>query len=62
MQRTLIALAVAVLGFAGNAAIADPSLQMIADHVVRLNAPEATNYQADTNAIVVDEQVFTWNP
>jgi hypothetical protein len=62
MQRSLIALAVAVLGFAGNAAVAEPSLQMITDDVVRLNAPEATNYQADSNATRVDEQVFTWNP
>jgi hypothetical protein len=62
MQRSLIALAVAVLGFAGNAAVAEPSLQMITDDVVRLNAPEATNYQADSNAARVDEQVFTWNP
>jgi hypothetical protein len=35
---------------------------MITDEIVRLNAPEATNYQADSNATRVDEQVFTWNP
>jgi hypothetical protein len=60
MKRSLIAIAVAVLGFAGNAAVAEPSLDMIAGDVIRLNAPEATSYQADTRA---DEQgVFTWNP
>jgi hypothetical protein len=62
MKRSLIALAVAVLGFAGNAAIAEPSLQMIADDVVRLNAPEATSYEADTRAIRADDQAFSWNP
>jgi len=60
MKRNLIAVAVAVLGFAANAAIAEPTLQMSADEVIRLNAPEATSYQADTRA---DEQApFTWNP
>ena len=60
MKRNLIAVAVAVLGFAANAAIAEPTLQMSADEVIRLNAPEATSYQADTRA---DEQTpFVWNP
>jgi len=60
MKRNLIAVALAVLGLAGNAAIAEPTLQMSADEVIRLNAPEATSYQADTRA---DEQTaFVWNP
>jgi hypothetical protein len=59
MKRNLIAVAV-VLGFAANAAIAEPTLSMSADEVIRLNAPEATSYQADTRA---DEQTpFVWNP
>lgn len=59
MKRTMIAIAL-VLGFAGNAAIAEPSLSMSADEVLRLNAPEATSYQADTRT---DEQTpFVWNP
>jgi hypothetical protein len=61
MKRSLIALAVAVLGFAGNAAVAEPSLEMSANDVIRLNAPEATSYQADTSVIRAEE-VFTWNP
>jgi hypothetical protein len=60
MKRNLIAVAVAVLGFAGNAAIAEPTLSMSIDESIRLNAPEATSYQADTRA---DEQTpFVWNP
>jgi len=39
MKRNLIAVALAVLGLAGNAAIAEPTLQMSADEVTRLNAP-----------------------
>ena len=59
MKRTMIALAL-VLGFAGNAAIAEPTLSMSVDESIRLNAPEATSYQADTRA---DEQApFVWNP
>jgi len=59
MKRTMIALALA-LGFAGNAAIAEPTLSMTADDVLRLNAPEATSYQADTRAD--DQTPFVWNP
>ena len=50
MKRNLIAVAVAVLGFAGNAAIAEPTLQMSIDESIRFKAPEATSYQADTKA------------
>lgn len=65
MKRNLIVLAIAVLGFSGNAAIADPSLQMSAGEGFRLNAPEATSYLADTTAAVetgINQQDFVWNP
>jgi hypothetical protein len=60
MKRNLIAVALAVLALAGNVAVAEPTLTMAIDEVIRLNAPEATSYQADTRA---DEQApFVWNP
>lgn len=65
MKRSLIVVALAVLGFSGNAAIADPSLEMSVGETFRLNAPEATSYQADTSAAVqtrANEQDFVWNP
>ncbi len=65
MKRSLIVVALAVLGFSGNAAVADPSLEMFVGETIRLNAPEATSYQADTGAAVqtrVSEQDFIWNP
>lgn len=63
MKRNLIVLAIAVLGFAGNAAIADPSLQMSVGEGFRLNAPEATSYLADTGVQTrISEQDFVWNP
>jgi len=62
MKRNLIAVALAVLGLA-NVAVADPTLQMYVDDSVRLNAPEATSYQAATGAQTrINEQDFSWNP
>lgn len=61
MKRNLIAVALAVLGLSGNVAIADPTLQMSVDESFRLNAPEATSYQADTS-VRINAQDFVWNP
>ena len=60
MKRSLIVVALAVLGLAGNVAVAEPTLSMYAEETARMNAPEATSYQASSK----DEQqvVFTWNP
>lgn len=48
MKRNLIALAI-TLGLAAAAAVAEPTLDMYTDRG-RLNAPEATSYQADSQA------------
>ena len=60
MKRSLIVVALAVLGLAGNVALAEPTLSLYVDETPRMNAPEATSYQADSK----DEQqgAFTWNP
>jgi hypothetical protein len=49
MKRNLIALAV-TLGLAATAAVAEPTLEIGANDRVMRNAPEATSYQADTQA------------
>ena len=47
MKRNLIA--IAILGLAATAAVAEPTLEMTGQDRM-LNAPEATSYQADTQA------------
>jgi hypothetical protein len=47
MKRNLIA--IAILGFAATAAVAEPTLDMSARDRV-LNAPESTSYQAEKPA------------
>jgi hypothetical protein len=49
MKRNLIALAV-TLGFAATAAVAEPTLELDTKDRGMMNAPEATSYQADTQA------------
>jgi hypothetical protein len=49
MKRNLIAIAICTLGLA-TAAVAEPSLNVEGNEIVKLNAPEATSYQADTAA------------
>jgi hypothetical protein len=48
MKRNLIALAL-TLGLAATAAVAEPTLEIVAADRV-MNAPEATSYQADVQA------------
>ena len=50
MKRNLIAIALCTLGLA-TAAVAEPTLNLEGNDVVKLNAPEATSYQADTAAV-----------
>jgi hypothetical protein len=58
MKRSLIAVALAVLGLTGTVAIAEPTIDM-SDNAFRA-VPETTSYQAtEVNA---QEGVFVWNP
>jgi hypothetical protein len=65
MKRNLIALAV-TLGFAATAAVAEPTLDLDMKDRAMLSAPEATSYQADTQAAGVrftEREEFTpFNP
>jgi hypothetical protein len=49
MKRNLIILAIATLGLAGNAAFAEPSLELQGSQDrAMVSVPETTSYQADT--------------
>ena len=59
MKRNLIAAAVAVLGFAANAAIAEPTPQMSADEVIRRTRRKRRRTRLTP---APDYAPFTWNP
>jgi hypothetical protein len=64
MKRSLIAVALVVLGLSGTAAIAEPTLGLAADESFRM-VPETTSYQAASNVqsrIGEQDGVFNWNP
>jgi hypothetical protein len=56
MKRTVIALAIAALGFAGTAAVAEPTLEISMQERALMNAPEATSYQADKPVVRLTER------
>jgi hypothetical protein len=54
MKRNLIILAIATLGLAGNAAFAEPSLELQGSQDrAMVSVPETTSYEADTKRVSI---------